>query len=87
MTGKWVGVLQHEILAEDCTGTINKTVILVLEEKHPSETIPSCATIETYKETPIFIPIDMTEEAAESVARKLLKSSSPGGTESERLPE
>ena len=76
------GVLQPDKLAEDCTGTINKTVASVLERKNPSVTIPSCATLETYEETPIFVPMDITEEAVESVAQKLLGSSIPGGTNS-----
>ena len=44
-------------------GMINKTIISVLEVKHPSKTIPSCARFENYEETPIFIPVDTTEEA------------------------
>ena len=40
-------VLQHDELAADLTDTINETVTSVLEGKHPSETIPSCATLET----------------------------------------
>ena len=54
------GVLQPEKLAEDCTDTINETVVSVLEVKHPSETIPSCATLKIYVETPIFIPVNIT---------------------------
>ena len=57
------GVLQPDELAADRTGKINETVPLVLEGKNPSETIPSCVTLETYDETPIFIPVDITEEA------------------------
>ena len=38
-----------------------------------------------YNETPIFIPVNITEEAVESVAQKLLVSSGPGGTDSEAL--
>ena len=64
---------------------INETVALVLEGKHPSKTISSCATLETYKETPIFIPVGITEEAVESVAQKRLGRSVPGGVESEEL--
>ena len=69
----------------DCTGTINETIIAVFEGKHPSKTIPTCATLETYEETPIFIPVDIMEEAVESVARKLLGSSGPGSTDSDAL--
>ena len=65
--------------------TIKKTVTSVLEGKHPSKKIPSCATLETYEETPIFIPFDITEEAVESVARKISGSSGPGGTDYEAL--
>ena len=50
-----------------------------------SKTIPSCATLETYKETPIFIPVDITEEAVESVVQKRLRRSGPGGKDSEAL--
>ena len=64
--------LQPEKLAENCMGMINKTVALILEGNHPSKNIPSYATLETYEETPIFIPVDITKEAVESVARKLL---------------
>ena len=53
--------------------------------KNPSKNVPSCATLETYEETPIFIPVDITEEAVELVARKLSGSSIPGGTDSEAL--
>ena len=50
-----------------------------------SKKILSCDTLETYEETPIFIPVDITEEAVESVARKLLGISRPGGTDSEAI--
>ena len=56
-----------------------------MELKHTSETIPYYATLETYKETPIFIPVDIREEPVESVARKLSGSSGPGGMDSEAL--
>ena len=62
--------MQPYKLAEDHTGTIHETVTSVLEGKHPSKTILSCATLEIYKETPIFIPVEITEEAVESVAQK-----------------
>ena len=65
------GVLQPDYLKEDYTGTINEIVASVLEGKHTSKTIPSCATLEMYEETPIFIPVDITEESAESVAHKI----------------
>ena len=66
-------------------GVINKTVVSVWEVKHTSETIPSCDTLETYEDTPIFIPVNITEESVELVARKLSGSFRPGGTDSEAL--
>ena len=56
-----------------------------LEGKRPSETFPSCATLETYEETPIFISVDITEEAVELVTQNLLGSFGPGSTDSEAL--
>ena len=41
-------------------GTINETVASVFKVKHPSEKNPSCATLETYEETPIFVPVEIT---------------------------
>ena len=38
-----------------------------------------------YKETPIFILVNITEEAVELVARKILGGSVPGDTDSEAL--
>ena len=49
--------LQPDKLANDLTGTIRNIVVSVLEGKHPSEKIPSCATLEIYEETPISIPV------------------------------
>ena len=68
-------------LAEDCIGATTKTAVSVLEGKHPRKTITSCATLETYEETSIFIPDDIAEEAVKLVARELLGNSGPGGTE------
>ena len=65
-----VWFLQPDGLAKNCTGAINETVALPLELKHLSQNILYCATLYTYEETPIFIPVDITEEAVESVARK-----------------
>ena len=60
--------MQPDKLADDCTSTINETFELVLEAKHPHEKNLSFAALETYNETPIFIPVDITEYAVESVA-------------------
>ena len=72
-------------LSEDRTGTINDTIALVFKVKHLSKKSPSCATLEKYEETPIFISVDITEEAVESVARKLPGSFGPGVTDLEAL--
>ena len=77
--------MQPYEFSEDRTGTINETVTSVLEGKHPSETIPSCTMLKTYEKPPIFIPVDITEEAVEAVAHKLLGSSGPGVIDSEAL--
>ena len=71
--------------AEDRTETIKETAASVLEGKRPSETFPSCATLETYNKTPIFIPVGIMEEAVEIVAQKRLEISGPGGTDSGAL--
>ena len=55
--------MQSEKSDEDCTVTVNETFTSVFEAKYPSKIIPSCDTIETYEETPIFIIVDITEEA------------------------
>ena len=47
--------------------------------------IPSYATLEMYNKTPIFIPLEITEDAVKLVAQKLLGSSYLGVTDSEAL--
>ena len=69
--------MQPDELDEDSTDTINNTVTSILEGKHPSKTIPSCATLETHEETPIFIPVKITEKDVESVAQELSGISGP----------
>ena len=41
--------------------------------------------LEAYEERPVFIPVNITKDAVESVVRKLLGSAGPDGTESEAL--
>ena len=41
--------------------------------------------LEAYEAIPIFIPVDITDDVVESVARKCLGSPVPGGTDSEAL--
>ena len=64
--------MQLHRLAEVCTGTINKNFASVFEGVNLIKTIPSCATLKTYEETPIFVPVDITEEAVESVSQNVL---------------
>ena len=64
--------MQPSKLAEDFASTINKNVTSVLKGGNYSENTPSYATLETYKEKPILIPVDITEEAKESVAQFVL---------------
>ena len=79
--------MQPDKLGADCTDMINETVTSFLEGKHPSKKNPSCATLERYEETPIFVPVKITEEDVESVARNVFGRSCPGGTDSEALQE
>ena len=72
-------------MAKDCTSTINETVASFLERKNPRENNPSCATLETYEERPIFILVGITEDAVKLVALKLSGDSGPGGMDSEAL--
>ena len=74
-------------MASDITGTINETVASVLEGKHPHKKIPSCSTLDTYDEIPIFIPVEITEDAVKLVARKISGSSSPVDMDSESIQE
>ena len=75
--------MQSYELAEYQAGIINETVASVLVGKHQHKTIPFYSTLETYEETPIFIPVDITEDAVEMVTRKCSGSSGPGGRDSE----
>ena len=81
--GRWGGGGwgKPDELADDCKGMINDTVSSFLEGKHLRKTIPSCDMLETYEETPISIPVNVTEKAVESVSHKLSGDSGPGGTD------
>ena len=62
-------------------GVMEETDETVLTEKHH----PPRSTFEVYNKTLIFIPVDITDDVVESVARKCLGSPVPGGTDSEAL--
>ena len=61
--------------------TINEIVTSVLAGKRLHKRTLSCYTLETYNETTIFIPVDITEDVVELITRKLSGSSGPGGTD------
>ena len=61
-------------MATNKTGVTEETVKAVLAGKHPPPKISYCYTLEVYNKTPIFIPVDITEDVVESVAQKLLVS-------------
>ena len=64
---------------------INKTAASVLEGKHPHEKIHSCATLEMYHKTPIFILVDITQDTVKYSAKSFSGDSGPGGTDPEAL--
>ena len=66
-------------------GIINETLTYVLVVKHPIEKISACYTLEAYDKTPIFIPVEIMEDAVGSFVRKLLGGLGPVGTDSEAL--
>ena len=71
--------------ASDSAIFMDKTVAGVLVGKNPPEREPNCSTLEAYKETPVFIPMDITEDVVCFVAVKLLVHSGPSGMDSEDL--
>ena len=52
---------------------------------YPVIHIYACAMLKTYEQTPIFIPVDITEEAVESAAQIFPGITGPGGTDLEAL--
>jgi hypothetical protein len=61
------------------------TVAEVLESKHPSAKTPDVAVLTDYPHLPDFVELDITDEAMEKVARRLLGSAGLGGTDSHAL--
>ena len=66
-------------------GFMEKIIVEVLAGEHLSKRKPHCYTLEAYKETPAFIPIDISEDMVKLVAQKLLVSAGTGGMDSEAL--
>ena len=56
-----------------------------MEVKHPYERKSHCSTLEAYEETPVFIPMGITEGVVKLVAREFWGSAGLGGTDSEAL--
>ena len=71
-------------MASDKMGIINETVVYVLAGEIRKK-ISTCSTLEAYDETPIFIPVEITEGVVKSLAQKHLGGSGPGGTNLEAL--
>ena len=46
---------------------------------------PPCSALEAYNETPIFVPVDITDDVVKSVARKLSGGLGPGVKDLEAL--
>ena len=46
---------------------------------------PACSTLDSYNKTPIFTLVEITEDVVKSVARKVLGSSGPVGTDLEAI--
>ena len=77
--------MQTKELESDKNGISNETVASILAWKHLHEKILAYSTLEAYEKNAYFIPVDITEDVVELVARKLLGSLGPGGTDSEGL--
>ena len=60
---------------------MEETVATVLEKRHPHKKLPPCYTLEVYEKIHILIFWDITDDVVNSVARKLLESSGPRGTD------
>ena len=80
-----MGVLATRLTGIRKTVIMDETVASVLAIKHPHESPPPRSTLEVYKKMPVFIPVDITEDVVELVARRLSGSLGHGGTESEAL--
>lgn len=84
---KWVtgghsgGVLEpHQLFTVDGT---SKTVLEVLQSKHPASTIPNLSqTFQMPTELPLLADIEITSSHIERVARRLRGGAGPSGTDS-----
>ena len=78
------GIFLPKELATNKTVLTDKTIKTVLAGKPPPP--PSrCYMLEGYDKQPILIFIDITKDVVQLVARKFLRSSSPGGADSDAL--
>ena len=65
-------------------GLTYETIADLLVGKYSPEKENHISTLRAYEETPIFIPVDISEDLL-SWSRKLLESAGPGGMDSEPL--
>ena len=49
-------------MAPNKTGVREETIAAVLDKKHPHKKLPPSSTLAVYNKTPIFIPMDITED-------------------------
>ena len=70
-TGKWGEFWNSKNWQRVRKELITKPLHLSWRGRDPHKNIPSCATLERYNKIPIFIPIDITEDAVKSVTQKI----------------
>ena len=79
------GYFLPEVWVTDITVPTDKTVTELLSGKHTPEGKNFGTTLEAYKATYIFIPVDITEDVVKSVARNFSVSTGPSVTYLEAL--
>ena len=73
------------MLPEDIDSKTGDTVKEVLESKHPKLRVPDISFMEKYDTLPDSVEIDITADTVESMARRLIGSAGPGGTDTSDL--
>ena len=76
------GLLPDE-LESDSMGFTYKTVMEILDRKHPASRKLHCYMLEAYEKTSVFNLMDITKNLVKLVVWKLLGSAGPSGTDSE----
>ena len=62
-------------------GRLDKTAVEVLSGKKKAQQKPLRVALEVYEATPVFIPVDITEDVVKSVAQNLSGTVGPSGTD------